>query len=282
MIVDTLAEKLLFTTIRIETATNAGVRGTGTGFFYLYAEAGQNYPFIVTNKHVVAGVDRGWITFHKGANGKPLLGMTHRIEVTDFAQSWHGHPGHDIDVAVMPCAPVLDALEQHGATPFCQWIDRNITASADLHKELDALEEVVFIGYPNGIWDTANFLPIMRRGTTATPIAVDFQGKKQFLIDASVFPGSSGSPVFLFNKGVFSDRRGNSTIGTRLVFLGVVASVFFQQDVNRIHLIPDNTANVPVAVAKQMIDLGIVFKAQTVVEAITNLLGSRGVAPPSS
>jgi hypothetical protein len=145
-----------------------------------------------------------------------------------------------------------------------------------LYESLDALEEVVFIGYPNGIWDEINFLPITRRGTTATPMAVNFGGKKQFVIDASVFPGSSGSPVFLFNKGMYSDRQGNPNFGNRIAFVGILASVFFRQDYNEIQLIPAPTANVAVAVGQQMIDLGVVFKAETVVETIVSLLRARG------
>src|SRR5262249_54262203 len=155
------------------------------------------------------------------------LGSAYRLEVTDFAKAWHGHPDDDIDVTVMPLAPVLEMLSNAGVTPFLQWIDRNVTATPDLISQLDALEDVVFIGYPNGIWDAKNFLPVSRRGTTATHIAVDFQGKKQFLLDASVFPGSSGSPVFLFNKGMFADRQGNTNIATRFAFLGVIAAVYF-------------------------------------------------------
>ena len=41
-------------------------------------------------------------------------------------------------------------------------------------------------------------MPILRRGTTATPIALNFEGRPEFLIDAAVYPGSSGSPVFVY------------------------------------------------------------------------------------
>lgn len=68
-------------------------------------------------------------------------------------------------------------------------------------KQMDAIEPITFIGYPNGIWDSTNLLPVARRGTTASPIEVDFEGSPRFLIDASVFGGSSGSPVFILNQG---------------------------------------------------------------------------------
>lgn len=279
MLVDTIAEKLLFTTIRVETRVADGNDGTGTGFLFAYETDGRHIPVIVTNKHVVESAATGWLTFHiRGDNDQPKLGSSYRLEITDFSMAWHGHPDPEIDVTVMPLAPVMEMLGSQGVRPFLKWIDRSITATPQLIAELDALEDVVFIGYPNGIWDAKNFLPISRRGTAATHIAVDFQGKKQFLLDASVFPGSSGSPVFLFNKGMFSDRQGNTSIATRIAFLGVVAAVFFREDFNQIRLVSHPTPSTPVAVAREMIDLGVVFKAQTVLETIEDLLRVRGVA----
>jgi len=178
----------------------------------------------------------------------------------------------------MPLAPLLESMQQSGVSPFYRTISRDLTVSQQLIAELDALEEVVFIGYPNGIWDSKHFLPVMRKGTTATPVAIDFQGKKQFLVDGSVFPGSSGSPVFLFNKGMYSDRQGNTHIATRLAFLGIIAAVYFREDLNRITLVPEATANRPVAVAREMIDLGVVFKAHAVIETIEALLKQHGIS----
>lgn len=278
MLVGTIAEQLLFTTLRVETRSARG-GGTGTGFLFNYDHGGTAYPVVVTNKHVVAGATSGTIQFHKAdqATGQPLLGAAHRFEIADFEAAWTGHPDPEIDVAVMPLAPLLDAMNTSGVLPFYRTIARDLTVSTQLINDLDAIEDVVFIGYPNGIWDDKHFLPVVRKGTTATPIAIDFQGKKQFLVDASVFPGSSGSPVFLFNKGMFADRQGNTTIGTRLSFLGIIAAVFFREDENRIALVPDAASTKPVAIAREMIDLGVVFKAQTVIETVESLLGARGI-----
>src|SRR5260370_20655967 len=89
-------------------------------------------------------------------------------------------------------------------------------------KIIDAFEEIIFIGYSSGLWDEVNLIPITRKGITATPILIDFQGKKQFLISASVFPGSSGSPVFLYKIGAYHDRSGAIAMGTHLTFIGLV------------------------------------------------------------
>jgi hypothetical protein len=50
-------------------------------------------------------------------------------------------------------------------------------------------------------------------------------GEASFLIDAGVYPGSSGSPVFLFNQGSYSTNDG-ITIGSRLMFIGVISESF--------------------------------------------------------
>src|SRR5262249_22934044 len=62
---------------------------------------------------------------------------------------------------------------------------------------------------------------LIRRGISATPIWSDFRGKPHFLIDAEVFYGSSGSPVFILNEGSYPTKGGIS-IGTRFYFVGMI------------------------------------------------------------
>jgi len=68
------------------------------------------------------------------------------------------------------------------------------------------IEEIIMIGYPAGIWDKYNNMPIIRRGMTATHINQDYENRPEFMIDAACFPGSSGSPVFLYNIGGYSTK----------------------------------------------------------------------------
>ena len=62
-----------------------------------------------------------------------------------------------------------------------------------------------------------------------------------------------------------------------MLFLGIVASVYFQQDYNEITFIPQPTLDVPVALSKQMIDLGVVYKSPTIIETIRVFLNQHGV-----
>src|SRR5439155_8993915 len=61
----------------------------------------------------------------------------------------------------------------------------------------DAVEDIVMVGYPSGLWDSTNNYPLVRRGITASHPGIDFEGKPQIAIDMACFEGSSGSPVLL-------------------------------------------------------------------------------------
>jgi len=126
------------------------------------------------------------------------------------------------------------------------------------------------------IYDRRNLLPVVRRGITATPISVDFEERPEFLIDASIFPGSSGSPVFLCNIGSYSPKGKGLVIGSRIFFLGVVGSVFIRKDLDNIELIEIPTGKKPVVATTQMIDLGVVYKATVIRELIEEFLKKIG------
>lgn len=282
MEVSSLVKQLLFTTVRVETYDAAGNQGIGTSFIFGYQLRGEQYQysFLVTNKHVVKGAQKGRLTFTKAHNGKPLLGNGYALDIIDsdsFEQLWYGHPSEEVDITVTELKPLVEHIKENGVNIFYRTIGSNLIPSEETLNKIDALEEVVFIGYPSGIWDRKNLLPIIRKGITATPITIDFQGEKQFLIDASVFPGSSGSPVFLYNAGMYFEKTGATVVGTRLMFLGVLTSVYYQQDKSEIRIRSLSTPDNIVILSKQMIDLGIVFKPITIIEVIKKYLEGRGI-----
>ena len=278
MQVKSIAEQLFFTTVRIDTVAAHGGQGSGTGFFFSHKIGEQSFPFVVTNKHVVMGMREGALSFLQRKDSLPTLGNGFRLGIQDWPQAWFGHPDPDIDIAICPFAPLEEHIkQQHNVDLFYRYVSSDMIATPQEVAELDAVESVTFIGYPNGIWDSKNLLPVARRGTTASPIEVDFEGTPRFLIDASVFGGSSGSPVFILNQGSWATKDGGTVIGSRIHFVGVIAAVFFRTHLNTIVAVPIPTQVQPMAQQQEMIDLGIVFKSHTVVETIEAFLKARNV-----
>jgi hypothetical protein len=139
-----------------------------------------------------------------------------------------------------------------------------------------ALEEVVMVGYPNGLWDSVNNMPIFRRGITATHLGLDYDGKAEFLIDAACFPGSSGSPVILYNEGAYRGEGDVINFGRRLRLLGILRAGPLHTAEGDIVIMNVPTSPRPVALTPQMINLGIVIKASRLLEfePVIQALGS--------
>ena len=274
---ESIFENILFTTVRIEVTLPNNSISMGTGFIFNYVKNNKQYLFVVTNKHVIKDSIEGRLTFNQSDGEKPILSKVFTIEYPNFEKQWIGHPQQDIDVAIMPFAPVLNELSNKGVQIFFKSLTPDLIPSDKLlREEIDAVEDIVFVGYPSDIYDRRNLLPVVRKGITATPISVDFEGKPAFLIDASIFPGSSGSPVFLCNIGSYSPKGKGLVVGSRIFFLGVVASVFIRKDLNTIELIHIPTGKIPVVATTQMVDLGIVYKAIVIKELIEEFLKTRG------
>lgn len=259
----TPTRQLLYTPVRIETTYPDGSTGAGTSFVFRDVNAPPDHQlFLVSNKHVVEGASEGIMYFaERGPDGRPILGQPFFLRNDLFDTQWHGHPDPEIDVSVMPLSWQLATIEKAGRIAHVHAVTEADIAHIGTLQELDVTAPVVFVGFPNGMFDEKHYLPIFRRGYVATAPDLDFNGDPVFLIDASVFPGSSGSPVFTV---------GDSLIGgtPSLKLLGIVAAVYTQVAEGQITWEPIPTNEVPVPRIKQMIDLGIVFKSRCIIETL--------------
>ena len=216
-----ILEQLCFCTTRIETEDINGNKYSGTGFFYNFNIEDQTVPVIVTNKHVVKNMKKGMFRLTKtDADGLPTYTEHFTITYdTNFEQMWIFHPCADVDLCILPIYPILDAANKMGNRLFFRTLDNELIPTKEQLNSFDAIENITMIGYPNGLWDSINNMPIARRGITATPVYLNYEGKKEFIIDAACFPGSSGSPILLCDIGGYTDKQGNLKWGTSRVFL---------------------------------------------------------------
>lgn len=270
MDVNSLSKKLLFNTIRVDTVLDDGSEGSGTAFVVSHAHKRGTHTFIVTNRHLVEGVRSGGLVFTQKRNGQPDIGRRFQLNIEDFPHAWFLHPDPEVDLAVVPMRPLEQAARDQGVELYYHVIDSRLCPDAATVRALDALEEVLFVGYPSGVWDHVNLMPIMRRGTTATPMILDFEGRPEFLIDAAVYPGSSGSPVFLYQPDFM---RPNQSTGRKFLFAGVIAAVFFREESNQLVPAPVPAANHATVTSSEMIDLGLVIKSKAVLDVIEAYLG---------
>ena len=262
----TIAEQLLFSTVRIEADKPEGVEA-GTAFIFAFTEENTQYLFLVTNKHVIKNSTIGRFFFTLGDGDTPKIGERFDVQIEAFSTRWYGHPAPDVDVTIMPIVPVLKAIEQQGHKAYFRSIPHDLIPTDEQIAELDVLEELVFVGYPSGIFDSKNLMPILRRGTTATPPQLEYEGRPVFLIDASVFPGSSGSPVFVYNHGSYATRKG-VTMGSRVLLLGIIAEVVVRKEMGKLEIVHIPATQIPIVTTQQMIDLGIVYKSKTIMETV--------------
>ncbi|WP_155760611.1 trypsin-like peptidase domain-containing protein [Stenotrophomonas maltophilia] len=138
----------------------------------------------------------------------------------------------------------------------------------DERKNVRAIEPIMMIGYPNGLWGEHNNRPLARRGSTASHPFLKWNGRQEFVIDAACFPGSSGSPVFLFEDIMFRTKDNSYTPGARAQLLGVLASgpLFTNEGTLVRRDIPTATTMVPVV--SSMMNLGNVVHADALQKVI--------------
>lgn len=271
MNVDTPGRQLLFSTVRISNVLNTGVPTTGTGFLlFVQMEQDQMSPLLVTNKHVVANSQRLAAHFiaRKPDVDEPAFGQG--VEVLLDPQRWVGHPDPAVDVAVVPLAPMY--IEGIGQRIFTRALNMALLATEVKDLYTDAIEEITFIGYPDGRHDPKHLTPIVRRGITATPLDLDMGGEPTFLVDGSVFGGSSGSPVFLFNDGTYRAAAGALSIGTRIVLVGIIAATMVRRDALPVEV----TAKDHVKIAKEL-NLGVAFNSRAIKETVEAFASAAGL-----
>lgn len=219
------AERLLYSTVKITSLSQGKVVGTGTAFYTNFNQTNDYVqPVLITNKHVVSGADQISITCHIAEQEiyKPsgeLKNFTVTLQDTLLV-----HPDKNIDLCAISIGSIIQQSIDQKTPIFHAPITMNFIPEHEDWQYFDAIETVTMVGCPSGLLDSVNNFPIIRQGITATSPSKNYNGENEFMIDMACFPGSSGSPVFLYNENGYLDRKTNKYImgTTRLKLLGIL------------------------------------------------------------
>ncbi len=232
--------------------------GTGTLIAKPISETGA-FIFLVTNKHVLpTKTQNDSIHFKlRNARSKPTAYFDLVIPIYDKAGVYSklirlDPDGNDLAVINISEYFIknidLDYLiGEMFTTSFL------ITRDSMNVEQVDIGDEILFAGYPNVLYDSRNFSPIVRTGVIASLPSDDYffneiyrnnyylksgelipEKLSGFLIDANVFHGSSGSLVFTKPRYFKPEADGELKYFTnpdgKISVLGVLTTSYF--DIN--------------------------------------------------
>ena len=260
--------QILLLTVRIVCRRNHDdlERIAGTGFLLdRTLDDGSRVRYLVTARHVVENKATCQFSILLGDLFSPKLDRFQTFIIENPLTDWHYHPDQTIDVAVA----VVSAIEEHKVDDlwpfFHPLIDHKAILNSIQATRLSASEEVCFVGYPRGLMDLHNNLPIVRRGYSASHYSLEFGGKAEFLMEATVIPGSSGSPVFLV--------RNNTLSG----LLGIAVSFLVLRPSGELNKADDPED--PNEVLRGGLGLSIVIKAREIIATIDEHLRKASLVP---
>lgn len=218
-----ISEKLMYSTVRLSIGAS-----TATGFYYELNTPNKTV-IVISNRHFAEQVDG--LSKLDFAKNKIIQRTQFHIHLNDGSSKvitddieWFLHPSEDLAFFVLS-----DVLNKHpipiSQSYFVLRVTPNMIPTQSQLDNLTALENVVMVGYPNGLYDTTNNFPLFRTGKTATHPAIDYDGKKKALLDIACLPGSSGSPVFILDEGWIRHKDGGMSAGSRILFLGIENSM---------------------------------------------------------
>ena len=260
---DNVFEQLMFSVLRIECLNdNGNVKSIGTGFLLLRPVGADAFKlYLVSNKHVLGDTETIQVVFTDKYDGEPRFGNSHIFSISNVRQNVVVHSNPNVDIAVLECTGLFSRFSDN---LFCKFVSYDMLAEFN-EPELTIAENVIFIGYPNDRFDKVNNLPLVRTGIISSHPKYDYNGDPIFIIDAQVFPGSSGSPVFI-DLTYENFKNGQIVIGQRNIkLLGIVSATMVRNNI--LQAIPVGTA----FTTQEVLGLGIVYKATAIKEVIDSM-----------
>lgn len=230
--------------------------------------------WLVTNRHVLLPKVDGSetvpeeLTFHLRRHvGDSYEWVPVRLSKEEIRKRGKVHNDENIDVAILSILDLMTekAMSVEGLLQFSSVSEENFAGERRITVE--TADDVVVAGYPRGFYDDRNLHPIVKAGIVASRWGANFRGQRFFLIDARLFPGSSGSIVISKPQDlIVSQGQIFRAEEKQFAFLGVYAGEPFGRDE------PVELEDM-VIVQKLRYDVGVVWYADLIPEIISSGVG---------
>lgn len=256
-------EQLLYTTLRIECLdANNNLFSIGTGFLLQRPVGEDKYKiYLVSNKHVLCGAESIVVSFSKMKENRVDIGNVIRFPISRIKSNVVSHTDPDVDIAILECTGLFIMYQDQ---LFFKAVSYDMLATFN-EPELTVAENVYFVGYPDNRYDVKNNLPLIRTGMIASHPKYDYNGNPVFIIDAQVFPGSSGSPVYI-DLTYENIKNGQIVLGQKNIkLLGIVSATMIRN--NQLISIQTGTQ----LLTEEVLGLGIVYKATAIKALIDSM-----------
>ncbi len=210
MFLETSFDRLFLSTVRLKTRSSNNEIVDASAFIYIYPMEEGDFPFLVTTYSAVQRAVIGSMSFFQQLDGEFALGKPHVLDIDNFSKLWYSKDEAAHNVAITPFLPFAKHLDKKGVSIVTQGITEQHLPTSKSYFELSFNQLLYYIGYPMGLWDYKNYLPIVRNAAIASLPMVNYQGNSQLLLNTTVLPGSEGSPLF---ESRFNDRSNPLLLG---------------------------------------------------------------------
>lgn len=271
-------DRLHSLTTIVDVQLEEGAASRGTGFFFQVLapsndESGSGWRevvsnWLITNRHVllpdgripaeltfrlrkISDDDR--IEWHEVSMASPTLGAKALL-----------HKNSAVDVVAIDVTDELHAaLKEEIPITYSAMGEDDLPGNNKIN--VNVTSDVVIVGYPKSFYDEVNKFPVVKSGMIASRWGANFRGDVAFLIDAKLFPGSSGS-VVLSKPNDFIVENGHlfGSQDKQCAFLGV-----YSGEPYKISETPEETDE-GIVYRKDYFDVGLVWYSSVVPEIISN------------
>ncbi len=249
-----LSIDLIQATVQVEQPLGDGTRTVGTGFLISDPTPdGKPRTVLVTANHVFRKMPGALATVGfrtENADGSWRY-TPETVKIRDGDKElWTHHPDRDVAVIAIEAPPAFTkaALPEN-------WLGGD---DAFAKYAVTPGDEMLALGFPEGLSANAAGFPILRSGRVASFPLAPSNAFPTFLLDFAVFPGNSGGPVFVDAPAHLASTSAASEPG-------FIAGLLTQQ----------------VEINSQNLSIGIVTDARFVRETLS-LLDNPGVVEPTN